>query len=179
MRPAHRADVFSAPSGFSGAVLMRPRHQADMTRPDSMLARHHACGFVGAPPCRARSTIRRYTPPTMPKFEKSPPELVARFGAVSGRHPTAQLRPMFGYPALFVDGNYACGLFAERWVVRLAPADLAAALALPGAAAFSPMPGRAMTGWASLPADVVVDDERLDDWVRRAIAFAASLPAKR
>jgi len=115
----------------------------------------------------------------MPKFEKSPPELVARFGAVSGRHPTAPLRPMFGYPALCVDGNYACGLFAERWVVRLAPADVAAALALPGAAAFSPMPGRAMTGWASLPADVVADDERLDDWVRRAIAFAASLPAKR
>jgi hypothetical protein len=85
---------------------------------------------------------------------------------------------MFGYPALFVGGNYACGLFADRWVVRLAPAHLAEALDVPGAAAFSPMPGRAMAGWASLPPDVVADDARLDDWVRRAIAFAASLPAK-
>ncbi|HEY5628458.1 MAG TPA: TfoX/Sxy family protein [Candidatus Limnocylindrales bacterium] len=115
----------------------------------------------------------------MPKFEKSPPELVARFQDVAARHPSASLRPMFGYPALFVSGNYACGLFAERWVVRLAPDDLKAVLALPGAAAFSPMPGRSMTGWASLPPDVVADDSALDGWVERSIAFATSLPAKR
>ncbi len=115
----------------------------------------------------------------MPKFEKSPPELVARFTEVGARHPSASLRPMFGYPALFVGGNYACGLFADRWVVRLAPPDLEAALTLPGAAAFSPMPGRSMTGWASLPADVVADDAALDPWVARAIAFASSLPPKR
>ncbi|MHB8960453.1 MAG: hypothetical protein ACYDAN_12570 [Candidatus Limnocylindrales bacterium] len=68
----------------------------------------------------------------MPKFENSPPELVARFTEVAARHPSASLRPMFGYPALFCAGNYACGLFADRWVVRLAPADLDAALALRG-----------------------------------------------
>jgi TfoX/Sxy family transcriptional regulator of competence genes len=114
----------------------------------------------------------------MPTFEKSPPALVERFARVAARHPTAQQRKMFGYPALFVGGNYACGLFADRWVVRLSPDDLTACLATPGAAGFSPMPGRTMTGWASLPPDVVADDERLDEWVDRAIAFAASLPAK-
>jgi TfoX N-terminal domain len=114
----------------------------------------------------------------MPPFEKSPVELVERFAAVAVRHPQAQPRKMFGYPALFVGGNYATGLFADRWVVRLAPEDLVEALALPGASAFSPMPGRSMRGWASLPADVVADDMRLDDWVGRAMAFAASLPAK-
>jgi hypothetical protein len=114
----------------------------------------------------------------MPTFEKSPAALVARFGQVAGRHPAAQQRKMFGYPALFSGGNYACGLFADRWVVRLAPDDLAAVLALPDAAPFSPMPGRAMRGWASLPAAVVADDAQLDAWVDRAIAFAASLPPK-
>lgn len=114
----------------------------------------------------------------MPKFEKSPPELVARFHAVAGRHSSASLRPMFGYPALFAGGNYACGLFADQWVVRLAPADLADALEMPGATAFSPMPGRAMNGWAALPPAVVGDDAQLDEWVGRAIRFAASLPAK-
>lgn len=114
----------------------------------------------------------------MPKFTKSPAELVARFAEVAARHPSAQQRPMFGYPALFVGGNYACGLFAERWVVRLAPDDLATVLALPGAAPFSPMPGRAMSGWASLPPDVVADDAALDEWVERSIAFAATLPPK-
>ena len=114
----------------------------------------------------------------MPKFEKSPPALVARFEAVAGRHPAAKRRPMFGYPALFVGGNYASGLFADRWLVRMAPSDLEALLTLPGAAPFSPMPGRSMTGWASLPGDVVADDAALDGWLVRAITHAASMPAK-
>jgi hypothetical protein len=114
----------------------------------------------------------------MPTFEKSPPALVARFRDVAGRHPSAKPRPMFGYPALFAGGNYATGLFADRWVVRLAPDDLAQLLALPDASPFSPMPGRAMRGWATLPRDVVDDDEALDAWIARAIAFANSLPAK-
>ena len=88
----------------------------------------------------------------MPTFEKSPPALVERFTQTAARHPDAHQRPMFGYPALFRGGNYACGLFAERWVVRLAPDDLASLLELPGAEGFSPMPVRSMTGWASLPA---------------------------
>jgi hypothetical protein len=114
----------------------------------------------------------------MPSFEKSPPELVERFAQTATRHPDARQRPMFGYPALFTGGNYACGLFADKWVVRLAADDLAVLLEIPGAAGFSPMPGRSMTGWASLPPDVVADESRLDAWIDRALAFAASLPSK-
>jgi hypothetical protein len=114
----------------------------------------------------------------MPSFTKSPPELVERFLAVAARHPAAKQRQMFGYPALFVGGNYATGLFSDQWVVRLTPDDLTALLELPGAAGFSPMPGHSMTGWASLPPDIVADDEALDGWVERAIAHADSLPAK-
>jgi len=119
-----------------------------------------------------------YTRRTMPKFEKSPPALVERFDQVAARHPVAERRKMFGYPSLFVRGNYATGLFADRWVVRLAPDDLAAALSIPGAEPFSPMPGRALAGWAALPTQVVADDTTLDAWVDRSIAFANSLPAK-
>ena len=114
----------------------------------------------------------------MPKFEKSPPELVARFEAAAARHPEAQRRQMFGYPALFVGGNLATGLFAEGWMVRLGEADLASLLALPGAAPFSPMEGRTMRGYATLPADVVAHDAALDRWIGQAISFAGSLPAK-
>jgi hypothetical protein len=35
-----------------------------------------------------------------------------------------------------------------------------------------------MKGYATLPEDVVADDDVLDDWVRRAIAFGRTLPAK-
>lgn len=115
----------------------------------------------------------------MPTFAKSPPELVARFGEIVIRFPNAEPRKMFGYPALFVGGNLATGLFADTWMVRLGPADLEALLAMPGAGPFSPMPGRTMKGYATLPPDMVADDPQLEDWVARAVAFAGSLPAKR
>ena len=60
----------------------------------------------------------------MPQFTKSPPELVERFDAAAARHPDAERRKMFGYPALFAGGNLATGLFADTWMVRLGPADL-------------------------------------------------------
>ena len=113
----------------------------------------------------------------MPTFAKSSPALVERFDAVAARHPEAQRRKMFGYPALFVGGNYATGLYEESWVVRLAPDDLEALLAS-GGEGFSPMPGRSMTGWASLPAAVVADDAALDGWLAKALELARSLPPK-
>ena len=60
---------------------------------------------------------------------------------------------MFGYPALFVGGNLATGLFTrtagscgsrERTPPR--------AVRLPGRGPFSPMPGRAMKGYGRAPA---------------------------
>jgi hypothetical protein len=113
----------------------------------------------------------------MPSFAKSSPALVGRFEAVAGRHPEARLKPMFGYPALFIGGNYATGLYEESWVVRLGGEDLGALLAA-GGTPFSPMPGRSMKGWGALPPDVVADDSSLDEWLARAFAFAGSLPAK-
>lgn len=114
----------------------------------------------------------------MPSFEKSPPELVARFDAVAERFPEAQRRKMFGYPALFVGGNLVTGLFADAWMIRLPEPALAELLALPGATPFSPMAGRTMKGYATLPPDVVADDAALDAWLERAIALGKTLPAK-
>ena len=114
----------------------------------------------------------------MPSFEKSPPELVARFEAAAERFPIAQRRKMFGYPALFVGGNLVTGLFADSWMIRLAEDDLAELLALPGAMPFSPMAGRTMKGYGTLPPDVVADDGALDGWLTRAVEFGKTLPAK-
>jgi TfoX/Sxy family transcriptional regulator of competence genes len=114
----------------------------------------------------------------VPTFEKSPPELIARFDAAAARFPDAQRRKMFGYPALFVGGNLVTGLFASRWMIRLPDDDRAALLELPGATPFEPMPGKPMKGYATLPDGVVADDDALDGWVRRSIAFGKTLPAK-
>ena len=115
----------------------------------------------------------------MPSFEKSPPELVAHFEAFVGRFPEAERRKMFGYPSLFVGGNLVTGLHQTAWMVRLPEAGLTELLSLPGARPFEPMPGRAMKGYAVLPAQVVADDAELERWVRRALDFGATLPPKR
>jgi hypothetical protein len=113
-----------------------------------------------------------------PTFAKSPPDLVARYRAILGAHPEAPERPMFGYPASFVGGNMATGLYGSDWYVRLPPDALAEVLAQPGAKPFAPMQGRPMKAYAVLPPSVVADDEAVEAWVARAIAFTASLPPK-
>ncbi len=115
--------------------------------------------------------------PEMPSFTKSPPELVARFAAVLESHPEADRRQMFGYPAAFVGGNMATGLFADRWVVRLPDADIEPALAA-GAEPFEPMPGRPMKAFVAIPAADLDDDAAIAAWVRRGLAHAAAMPAK-
>ncbi len=118
----------------------------------------------------------------MPKLEKSPPELVERFDRIVGglsNTPAFERRKMFGYPSLFVGGNLATGLHGPGWLVRLPPGELASLLATPGARPFEPMPGRPMTGYGFLPPDVVADDAAVAGWVRRSLAFAATLPAKK
>ena len=111
-------------------------------------------------------------------MEPAPAVLVERFDVVAARTPEAQRRKMFGYPALFVGGNLVTGLFADRWMIRLPPDDLAELLVLPGAEPFAPMPGRTMTGYGLLPRDVVDDDAAIDGWLARAVAHGRSLPAK-
>ena len=114
----------------------------------------------------------------MPTFSKSPPELVERFAAVMDGYPDAARRKMFGYPAAFVGGNMATGLFAERWVVRLPDAEIEGAKAA-GAESFEPMPGKPMKAFVVvIPAVDVADDAKIRGWVERGLAHAGSMPAK-
>lgn len=113
----------------------------------------------------------------VPAFTKAPQDLVDRFNAVMDRHPDAQRRKMFGYPAAFVGGNMATGLFANSWVVRLAADEIEPAKAA-GAGSFEPMPGKPMKAFVVIPAADVGDDTAIERWVERGLAFAASMPAK-
>ena len=119
--------------------------------------------------------------PEMPRFEKSSRELVGRFSAVLERvgTPDTTRRPMFGYPCAWIGGNMATGLFAQSWWVRLPPDRLAAVLASGEGHTFEVMPGRPMKGYAALPDSVVADDAQIDAWVSEALAYTATLPAKK
>jgi TfoX/Sxy family transcriptional regulator of competence genes len=119
--------------------------------------------------------------PERPSFEKSTPELVARFQSVLDRHaaPDVTRRPMFGYPCAWIGGNMATGLFAQQWWVRLTEPDRERLLALPGAHQFEVMPGKAMGRYVVLPDDVVADDAQLDPWIDRALEETRTLPPKK
>jgi hypothetical protein len=119
--------------------------------------------------------------PDRPRFEKSPPELVERFGAVLDRvgTPDVKRRPMFGYPCAWVGGNMATGLFASSWWVRLPPDRLASVLESGEGRTFEVMPGRPMKGYAALPDEAVADDARIDAWIGEALAYTATLPPKK
>jgi hypothetical protein len=113
-----------------------------------------------------------------PSFDKSPTELVDRFSAVLDAYPEAERKKMFGYPAAFVGGNMATGLFADQWVVRLPDDEIEPAKAR-GAGSFEPMPGKPMKAFVTVPAADVDDDAAIRAWVERGLALARSMPPKK
>jgi hypothetical protein len=113
-----------------------------------------------------------------PSFDKSPASLVERFSAVLDGYPDAERKKMFGYPAAFVGGNMATGLFADQWVVRLPDAEIEPAKAS-GAGSFEPMPGKPMKAFVVIPASDVNDDAAIRAWVERGLAHARSMPPKK
>lgn len=115
--------------------------------------------------------------PDMPKFEKSSTAIVERFGAVMDRYPDVERRKMFGYPAAFVGGNMATGLFAEHWVVRLSDGEREAAIGR-GATQFEVMPGRPMKDFVVIPPAIVADDDAIGAWVEKGLAHAGAMPPK-
>jgi TfoX/Sxy family transcriptional regulator of competence genes len=115
--------------------------------------------------------------PTTP-WKKSPPELVARFAAALPEHPAVIRKPMFGYPAAFANGNMVCGLFQDSVVVRLGKEGAASAVAGGRARQFTPMPGRAMTGYVLVPTAEANDTKALAVWLQQALDFTLTLPKK-
>jgi TfoX/Sxy family transcriptional regulator of competence genes len=116
--------------------------------------------------------------PHMPKFEKNPEALATRFAEVMAAYPDAPVRKTFGSPCAYVNGNMAVGLHGSEWFVRL-PADAADQLMkIEGAGPFSPMPGRAMTGYVVMPDEILGDDSALSGWIERSLDYVRSLPPK-
>ena len=112
-------------------------------------------------------------------WEKSSPELVAKFDAVFPPDPRAERKLMFGYAAGFVGGNMFAGLHEQNLILRLADAARHELLKLPGAKIFEPMPGRAMREYVVTPRLVMDDEPALRKWIRRAFDYASSLPPKK
>ncbi len=113
------------------------------------------------------------------QWKKSPPELIASFDRAAPEDPRVTRKPMFGYPAMFVNGNMFAGTFQDKVVVRLAEADRAELLTRRGAQQFEPMAGRPMKEYVVVPPAIVARTAELRAWIERALSHAAALPAKK
>jgi len=112
------------------------------------------------------------------KWPPAPAALVQRFALATGRLRGVESRKMFGYPAVFVNGNMIAGLVRDRMVIRLAAEDRERFLALPGATPFIAMKGRVMKQWAVVPPAMLKSSAQLGRWLTRALAHGRSLPPK-
>ncbi len=111
-------------------------------------------------------------------FEKSPPELIARFDELAGGAPEATRKLMFGFPSLVLGGHMFMGLYEDLLVLRLGADDRDALMAA-GGQVFSPMAGRPMKDYVVVPEAVLADSAAMTGWVERALAYAAALPPKK
>lgn len=112
------------------------------------------------------------------KWRKTPEELVNTFLTALPEDARVERRKMFGYPCAFVNGNMFTGLHQEDLIVRLAEEDRQRLVEKQGARIFSPMPGRPMKEYVSLPEDILGDAKELRGWIRRSLEYAAALPPK-
>lgn len=87
-------------------------------------------------------------------------------------------RKMFGGTGFMLNGNMAVGTTAKgEMLIRIDPDKAAAALARP--MAFRMMMGaREMKGFVGVKAGIIDDPDELRSWVRYALDFTGTLPAK-
>jgi TfoX/Sxy family transcriptional regulator of competence genes len=88
-------------------------------------------------------------------------------------------KKMFGGLAFLVGGNMGLAASGQGGLmVRVDPQDTDALLAEPHARPFE-MRGRELQGWLRVDAQGVRTERQLEPWVRRGVAYARALPAKR
>jgi len=109
----------------------------------------------------------------MPKFTKTPPDVVAAFDAASPSRRDIERKTMFSYPALFVKGNMFAFTFGPKIAVRADDATRAK----PGMKRFEPMPGRPMGEYVEVPAKDM-KGAPLKKWMAGGLAYADTLPMK-
>jgi TfoX/Sxy family transcriptional regulator of competence genes len=86
-------------------------------------------------------------------------------------------RKMFGGLAFLLGGNLACGVVADRLMVRVGPAGYDEALARPHCRPMD-FTGRPMKGMVYVDPPGLAADADLTAWARRGADFAATLPEK-
>ncbi len=103
--------------------------------------------------------------------------LEQRIDSILDQQPGLEAKKMFGGIGYLIDGNMACGIHKNRLVVRLGPDLYASASNRPDVVEFD-ITGRPMKGWIMVMPDGIAEDEELNQWIKKGINFAATLPPK-
>ena len=86
-------------------------------------------------------------------------------------------RKMFGGLCFIAHGNMLGGVMGDEIIVRVGADRYEDALKQPHAREMD-FTGRPMRGFVVVAPEGIASDERLDEWVRRGVQFATSLPPK-
>src|SRR5262245_13111232 len=103
--------------------------------------------------------------------------LAGRIRQRLARRKNVEEKKMFGGVGFLLNGNLLVGVWKESLIARLGPDEGDEALKEPHVQEFD-ITGRAMKGWVLVEPEGVADDERLSAWIRRAMKFVGTLPAK-
>lgn len=104
-------------------------------------------------------------------------ELALRIRQSLGEQTGVTERKMFGGLCFMVHGNMLGGVMGDEIIVRVGADRYEDALKQPHTREMD-FTGRPMRGFVVVASEGFASDERLDEWVRRGVQFATSLPPK-
>jgi len=112
------------------------------------------------------------------KWIKAPEELKALIEKLM-QPIDSEPRPMFGYPAYFINRHLFAGLFQDKLFVRLSPAQVAELRkAFPDLSSLEPMPGRPMKDYTVIPTSLREEGGKMARLLEEAATWCRALPPK-
>ncbi|MFO1043265.1 MAG: TfoX/Sxy family protein [Planctomycetaceae bacterium] len=103
--------------------------------------------------------------------------LVERIRSIMKRYKGQSEKKMFGGICFMVNGNMCVGPWKGSLIVRLDKADHEATQSEPFVKPMD-ITGKVMKGWARIDPAGIATDEELQVWIKRAVEFSRTLPAK-
>lgn len=103
--------------------------------------------------------------------------LVCRVREMLERTPQILEKKMFGGLGILYMGKLLVGVRHDSLILRLGPEQAVLALKQPGVNVFD-ITGKPMKGWVTIREEYLDDDITLNHWLKQALAFVETLPAK-
>jgi TfoX/Sxy family transcriptional regulator of competence genes len=104
-------------------------------------------------------------------------ELAERIRERLSQHRRIKEKLLFGGIGFFLNGNMLVCVWQDSLIVRLGVAAEDEVFLEPHVRKFD-VTGKPMKGWIMVEPDGVEDDEQLNNWIERALAFVKTLPEK-